>query len=99
MISQRKQGTVLQDAHDGEVNAVQFSPGSRLLATGGMDRRVKLWEAFGDKCEFKGSLSGSNAGITSIEFDSAGAYLLAASNDFASRIWTVDDYRLRVRHG
>ncbi|XP_063123520.1 autophagy-related protein 16-1 isoform X4 [Rattus norvegicus] len=83
------------DAHDGEVNAVQFSPGSRLLATGGMDRRVKLWEAFGDKCEFKGSLSGSNAGITSIEFDSAGAYLLAASNDFASRIWTVDDYRLR----
>nr|XP_017193010.1 autophagy-related protein 16-1 isoform X3 [Oryctolagus cuniculus] len=83
------------DAHDGEVNAVQFSPGSRLLATGGMDRKVKLWEAFGDKCEFKGSLSGSNAGITSIEFDSAGSYLLAASNDFASRIWTVDDYRLR----
>lgn len=38
---------VLQDAHDGEVNAVQFSPGSRLLATGGMDRRVKLWEVSG----------------------------------------------------
>ncbi|XP_072496642.1 autophagy-related protein 16-1 isoform X3 [Notamacropus eugenii] len=83
------------DAHDGEVNAVQFSPGSRLLATGGMDRRVRLWEVFGDKCEAKGSLSGSNAGITSIEFDSAGSYLLAASNDFASRIWTVDDNRLR----
>ncbi|KAM9279697.1 autophagy-related protein 16-1 isoform 4-T4 [Morus bassanus] len=83
------------DAHDGEVNAVQFSPGSRLLATGGMDRRVKLWEILGDRCEPKGSLSGSNAGITSIEFDSAGSYLLAASNDFASRIWTVDDNRLR----
>lgn len=25
-----------------------------------------------------------------------GSYLLAASNDFASRIWTVDDNRLRV---
>uniref|UniRef100_A0A803VC43 APG16-like 1 n=1 Tax=Ficedula albicollis TaxID=59894 RepID=A0A803VC43_FICAL len=48
-----------------------------------------------DRCEPKGSLSGSNAGITSIEFDSAGSYLLAASNDFASRIWTVDDNRLR----
>uniref|UniRef100_A0A8D0HAR9 Autophagy related 16 like 1 n=1 Tax=Sphenodon punctatus TaxID=8508 RepID=A0A8D0HAR9_SPHPU len=83
------------DAHDGEVNAVQFSPGSRLLATGGMDRRVKLWEVLGDRCELKGALSGSNAGITSIEFDSAGTYLLAASNDFASRIWTVDDNRLR----
>ena len=38
-----------QDAHDGEVNAVQFSPGARLLATGGLDRRVKLWEVSGGK--------------------------------------------------
>ncbi|XP_041850157.1 autophagy-related protein 16-1 isoform X2 [Melanotaenia boesemani] len=83
------------EAHDGEVNAVKFSPGSRLLATGGMDRRVKLWEVVAGRCESKGALTGSNAGITSIEFDSAGTYLLAASNDFASRIWTVDDYRLR----
>lgn len=29
---------------------MQFSPGSRLLATGGMDRRVKLWEVLGGKC-------------------------------------------------
>ncbi|XP_019961110.2 autophagy-related protein 16-1 [Paralichthys olivaceus] len=83
------------EAHDGEVNAVQFSPGSRLLGTGGMDRRVKLWEVVAGRCECKGALTGSNAGITSIEFDSTGSYLLAASNDFASRIWTVDDYRLR----
>ncbi|XP_034404384.1 autophagy-related protein 16-1 isoform X2 [Cyclopterus lumpus] len=83
------------EAHDGEVNAVRFSPGSRLLATGGMDRRVKLWEVVAGHCEPKGALTGSNAGITSIEFDSTGSYLLAASNDFASRIWTVDDYRLR----
>uniref|UniRef100_A0A671NN32 Autophagy-related protein 16-1-like n=1 Tax=Sinocyclocheilus anshuiensis TaxID=1608454 RepID=A0A671NN32_9TELE len=86
---------ISSDAHDGEVNAVRFSPGSRLLATGGMDRRVKLWEVVSGRCEPKGALTGSNAGITSIEFDSAGSYLLAASNDFASRIWTVDDYRLR----
>ncbi|KAJ3591058.1 hypothetical protein NHX12_009005 [Muraenolepis orangiensis] len=83
------------EAHDGEVNAVRFSPGSRLLATGGMDRRVKLWEVVSGRCEPKGSLTGSNAGITSIEFDSTGSYLLAASNDFASRIWTMDDFRLR----
>ncbi|XP_051535253.1 autophagy-related protein 16-1-like isoform X2 [Myxocyprinus asiaticus] len=83
------------EAHDGEVNAVRFGPGSRLLATGGMDRRVKLWEVISGHCEPKGVLTGSNAGITSVDFDSAGSYLLAASNDFASRIWTVDDYRLR----
>ncbi|XP_078065274.1 autophagy-related protein 16-1 isoform X2 [Mustelus asterias] len=83
------------DAHDGEVNAVQFSPGSRVVVTGGTDRKVKLWEVSSGRCELKGSLTGSNAGITSLEFDSMGAYLLAASNDFASRIWTVDDSRLR----
>ncbi|KAM9812863.1 autophagy-related protein 16-1 isoform X1 [Syngnathus typhle] len=83
------------EAHDGEVNAVRFGPGSRVLATGGMDRRVKLWEVVSGRCEPKGALTGSNAGITSIEFDSTGSYLLAASNDFASRIWTLEDYRLR----
>lgn len=83
---------------------------------------VLTWSApRAGRCEPKGALTGSNAGITSIDFDSAvslcssvpkwawlpvnsegccccvqGSYLLAASNDFASRIWTVDDYRLRV---
>ncbi|XP_032887329.1 autophagy-related protein 16-1 isoform X2 [Amblyraja radiata] len=83
------------DAHDGEVNAVQFSPRSRMVVTGGTDRKVKMWDITLGRCELKGSLTGSNAGITSLEFDSTGAYLLAASNDFASRIWTVDDSRLR----
>ncbi|XP_078266852.1 autophagy-related protein 16-1 isoform X2 [Rhinoraja longicauda] len=83
------------DAHDGEVNAVKFSPRSRIVVTGGTDRKVKLWEISSGRCELKSSLAGSNAGITSLEFDSTGAYLLAASNDFASRIWTVDDSRLR----
>ncbi|KAM9452223.1 uncharacterized protein ACWYII_011837 isoform 2-T3 [Salvelinus alpinus] len=62
-------------------------------APGGADR-----ETGRGRCKPKGALTGSNAGITSIEFDSAGSYLLAASNDFASRLWTVDDYRLRLGH-
>ena len=33
-----------QDAHDGDVNAVKWSPVDRILATGGADRRVKLWD-------------------------------------------------------
>lgn len=33
------------DAHDGEVNAVKWSPGmERIVATGGADRKVKLWD-------------------------------------------------------
>ena len=44
----------------------------------------------------RGALTGSNAGITSVEFDVNGSTMLAASNDFATRVWTVDDQRLRV---
>lgn len=32
------------DAHDGEVNAVKWSPLERVVATGGADRKVKLWD-------------------------------------------------------
>lgn len=34
----------LQDAHESEVDAVQWNPISRTLATGGLDKKVKLWD-------------------------------------------------------
>ena len=48
------------------------------------------------QCVCKGILSGSNAGITSVEFDSAGVLMLAASNDYATRVWNIEDKRLLV---
>lgn len=32
------------DAHDGEVNAVRWNPLDQVVATGGADRKVKLWD-------------------------------------------------------
>ncbi|XP_069689007.1 autophagy-related protein 16-like isoform X2 [Periplaneta americana] len=85
------------DAHDGDVNAVKWSPVDRILATGGADRRVKLWDlSKGGQCDCKGMLVGSNAGVMSVDFDSTGTLILGASSDFASRVWTVGDQRLRV---
>lgn len=46
--------------------------------------------------ESRGTLVGSNAGVMSVDFDSTGTLILGASNDFASRVWTVADQRLRV---
>ncbi|KAK6628020.1 hypothetical protein RUM44_010502 [Polyplax serrata] len=84
------------DVHDGEVNAVRWSPVDHLVATGGADRKVKLWDVSKvAMCENKGVLIGSNAGVMSVDFDSTGTLILAASNDFASRVWTVADQRLR----
>jgi len=49
-----------------------------------------------DTSENKGILVGSNAGVMSVDFDSTGTLILGASNDYASRVWTVSDLRLKV---
>ena len=43
----------------------------------------------------KSTLTGSNAAVMSLDFDTTGSIILGASNDFASRVWTVEDCRLR----
>jgi len=82
-------------AHDGEVNSVRFGPGGKVLATGGADRKVKLWKEEGGKADLIGTLTGSNASVMSLDFDSEETFILAASDDFASRIWCLSDQRLR----
>lgn len=39
---------------------------------------------------------GSNAGVMAVDFDTSGSLVLGASNDYATRVWTVVDQRLRV---
>ncbi|XP_018399660.1 PREDICTED: autophagy-related protein 16-1-like [Cyphomyrmex costatus] len=87
--------SVTFSAHEGEVFAVKWSPTDRILATGGTDRKVKLWSINKGTSENKGILVGSNAGVMSVDFDSTGTLILGASNDYASRVWTVNDLRLK----
>ncbi|XP_052823294.1 autophagy-related protein 16-1 isoform X2 [Octopus bimaculoides] len=83
------------DAHESEVFAVKWNNTGTQFATGGSDRKIKLWEVINGKCENRGILQGSNAGITCIEFDIEERLVLGASNDFASRVWSLADHRLR----
>lgn len=83
------------DAHEGEVNAVRFSPSGRMLCTGGGDRRVKIWEFTREQALLRGTLGGSNAAVMSLDMDTEENLVLAASNDFSSRVWTLSDQRLR----
>jgi WD40 repeat protein len=57
------------DCHDGEVNAVKFHKNGKFFATGGGDRKIKLWEYKDSKTECFGALIGSNASIASIDID------------------------------
>lgn len=79
------------DAHELGINAVRFSPSSNLLATGGTDRVIKLWDVHSGLLHNRGTLDGSNEGITSIEFDSTGSRILAASYDKSALFWRLEN--------
>uniref|UniRef100_A0A2K5WWR3 Autophagy-related protein 16 domain-containing protein n=1 Tax=Macaca fascicularis TaxID=9541 RepID=A0A2K5WWR3_MACFA len=57
------------DAHLSEVNAVRFGPNSSLLATGGADRLIHLWNVVGSRLEVNQTLEGAGGSITSVDFD------------------------------
>uniref|UniRef100_A0A2K5IE21 Protein Atg16l2 n=1 Tax=Colobus angolensis palliatus TaxID=336983 RepID=A0A2K5IE21_COLAP len=63
------------DAHLSEVNAVRFGPNSSLLATGGADRLIHLWNVVGSRLEVNQTLEGAGGSITSVDFDPSGSYL------------------------
>ncbi|GFR74547.1 autophagy-related protein 16-1, partial [Elysia marginata] len=46
-------------------------------------------------CDLRGTLVGSNAGIMSLDYNQDDTFIVGASNDFASRVWSVSDHRLR----
>ncbi|XP_051536033.1 autophagy-related protein 16-like [Myxocyprinus asiaticus] len=60
--NQRYSGIRKKDAHELSIkfNAVRFSTRSNLLATGGTDRVIKLWDIEAGTLQNRGTLDGSN---------------------------------------
>ncbi|KAM7412396.1 hypothetical protein PAMA_019994 [Pampus argenteus] len=92
-LSARVPVRVLQvlEAHEQGINAVRFSCSLDLLATGGTDRVIKLWEVRAGSLTHRATLDGSTEGITSVEFDPTGLRILAASYDKSALLWRLDD--------
>ena len=84
------------DAHEGGVMSARWDTTGRFFATSGADRKIKIWEMSQRASpDLRATLVGSNAAVMGIDFDSSGAMILGSSNDFATRVWTVEDSRLR----
>ncbi|KFM76334.1 Autophagy-related protein 16-1, partial [Stegodyphus mimosarum] len=84
------------NAHDSDVNAVLWLPTFSHLITAGADRKVKLWELLKDgSIVLKKSVRDCNSSIMSVDLDADSSLLLCTSCDFASRIWTLNDFTLR----
>ncbi|UJR27539.1 hypothetical protein I4U23_008821 [Adineta vaga] len=86
------------DCGDNELHAIQFHPSGSLIATGGSDRKIHIWEMNGQQGQVQQSyvLTGNNSTVTAIDFDNEGTNLiLGCSEDFACRVWGLADQRLR----
>uniref|UniRef100_A0A8D2DA20 Protein Atg16l2 n=1 Tax=Sciurus vulgaris TaxID=55149 RepID=A0A8D2DA20_SCIVU len=79
------------DGHLSEVNAVCFGPNSSLLATGGADRLIRLWNVVGGRLEGNQTLEGAGGSITSVDFDPSGSQVLAATYNQAAQLWKVGE--------
>ncbi|XP_042315958.1 protein Atg16l2 isoform X2 [Sceloporus undulatus] len=85
----------IQEAHASEINAIKFSPNSGMLATGGTDRRIRLWNVVAGHLENMQSLEGANGSITSVEFDPSGCHILAATYNNAAQLWKMGDCQFK----
>ncbi|XP_029770562.1 autophagy-related protein 16-2 isoform X5 [Suricata suricatta] len=79
------------NAHLSEVNAVCFGPNSSLLATGGADCLIHLWNIVGGHLEANQTLEGAGGSITSVDFDPSGSQILAATYNQAAQLWKVGE--------
>ncbi|MGN7250368.1 nSTAND1 domain-containing NTPase [Arthrobacter sp. SAFR-014] len=74
--------------HQGPVYGVAFSPDGRVLASGGSDNNVLLWDAATGK-RMGAPLSGHTDVVRSVAFSPDGRLIASGSDDRTVRVWDV----------
>jgi WD40 repeat protein len=82
---------VAQTGHTNAIDAVTFSPDGSLLASGGHDAVVKLWDVRTGS-ELRAFAGHANT-VTSLAFSRDGKTLVSASLDSTIRFWDVESGR------
>ncbi|CAO4363722.1 unnamed protein product [Caenorhabditis nigoni] len=80
-------------AHGKDVNCVDISESDALIATGGMDKLVKLWQVDTQKMQLgiAGTLSGHRRGVGDVKFAKHSHKLASCSGDMTIKIWNISE--------
>ncbi|MES1910249.1 MAG: hypothetical protein MHM6MM_002878 [Cercozoa sp. M6MM] len=80
-------------AHDKDVNCLAVSPDDGVVATGGGDKRVKLWHVSprDRSLALLRDMSGHKRGIWDLTFSPRDRILASAAGDKTVRIWSLSD--------
>jgi WD40 repeat protein len=80
-----------KEDYRGMAKAAAFSPDSRLVAAGGVDGVVRMWDVATGKLEqiYRGHEKGFREGIRAIAFSSDSKSLLTAGENHRMRLWEV----------
>jgi len=72
--------------------SVAFSPSGKLLALGGVDKSIRLWDV--ESSRVLRTLSGHAGAVTSLSFHADGETLASASQDGTVKVWNASSGRL-----
>lgn len=85
--------------HSGEVGAVAFSPDKKSLASGSVDKTIKLWQVSmaWEIRTLGGWFSGQHTqDVSCLAFSPTGKYLVSGSRDATLKLWQVKTGKQRV---
>jgi WD40 repeat protein len=80
--------------HRGVVMTVAFAPDGKVLATGGMDATIRLWDVSTGKQ--KHVLAGHRSWVNGLAFSKDGKLLASASSDATVKLWDVSKRKVKA---
>lgn len=92
----------LDGAHDDKIGGVAWSSDSQLLATGGADNLVKIWnpQAQSHSEASRVVLRGHEARVSKVKFHPSDRFVASASFDMTWRLWDVErETELQLQEG